>query len=101
MITRYDPEIKQGNRVVAVGRIDGNFLDGECGTVIAIRGSCCVQFDNPIYHGHDGDCKGKPGHCWWCDREHLILIDCDCDEADFDESESVTLTEFIQSFVRG
>lgn len=37
----------------------------------------CVEFLENV-HGHDGNwiyCHGKPGHCWWFEKEYIIKTD--------------------------
>ena len=79
--------LKLGDRVMAVGCIDGLNLDGWYGTVIATKNQTInsewlwytlgIEFDNEIPGGQGHDCfyRGKPGHCRWLatgDRVELL-----------------------------
>ena len=58
---------KVGDRVIGIAETCyGRDIRGLKGTVIIANSDddICVEFDKNIC-GHDGDGKGKAGHCWW------------------------------------
>lgn len=62
-------ELHEGDRVVAIGKVDGIDLSGLEGTVVCVaeKGSYPypygVEFDEPIAEGHSCIGAGKMGHC--------------------------------------
>jgi hypothetical protein len=65
-------KFKIGDRVRAIGEVDGINLAGKTGRVIRVDGKIfqlCVEFDESIPYGHNADSRGKNGHCRW-GREH-------------------------------
>lgn len=85
-----------GDRVMALGCIDGRDLSGMTGTIVDISDEdICIEFDEDI-DGHDCDGLGKPGHCRWTvgdDRVEYI-----CEDSDEDYQESPQLSKFLKSF---
>jgi hypothetical protein len=68
---------KVGDRVKAIEEVDcKDEIINELGTIIFVKETSCnpylVEFDNEI-GGHDGDKRGKFGHCWWCNEDALTL----------------------------
>lgn len=69
-------EFKIGDRVVCGGEVDGHYSTrGECGVVIGDPNSVLIliQFDNLIPNAHDGNGRGRYGHCLWADPNMLQL----------------------------
>lgn len=69
-------EFKIGDRVVCGGEVDGHYSTrGECGVVIGDPNNAAIliQFDNLIPNAHDGDGRGRYGHCLWADPDILQL----------------------------
>lgn len=69
-------EFKIGDRVVCGGEVDGRYSTrGECGVVISGPNcaSILIQFDNLIPNAHDGNGRGRYGHCLWADPDMLQL----------------------------
>lgn len=66
---------KIGDRIIALGKLDDNYLNNKIGTIIYIGSSyCSVEFDEHI-DGHNGhNCDGKYGHCWNCRYDKIKLI---------------------------
>jgi len=58
-------KFKIGDRVEMT--FDGGAPLGAQGTIIYIDfdARLLVEYDNPLPAGHDGDGRGKPGHCRW------------------------------------
>ena len=60
-------ELHEGDRVVAIGKVDGIDLGGLEGTVVRVEAHGCipygVEFDEPIVEGHSCFGSGKMGHC--------------------------------------
>lgn len=86
-----------GDRVMATCTIDGNQLEGQYGTIVAVHPSalnCGVQFDNEILGGHDCDGNGEYGYCWYCDEASLMVIETDTVEYEA----SNELLDFLCSF---
>lgn len=90
-----------GDRVMAIGKIDGNDLDGKYGEVICYHPmgspSIGVQFDEEIENGHKCDGTGKHGHCWYCFSESLTKI-TDEEEDDVQIEESEEFKSFLSTF---
>ena len=65
--------LHEGDRVVALGKVDGIDLSGLEGTVVFVEvGSPCpygVEFDEPIHEGHSCYGVGKSGFCRFGKRE--------------------------------
>ena len=65
--------LHEGDRVVAIGKVDGMDLSGLEGTVVFVEvGSPCpygVEFDEPIHEGHSCYGVGKSGFCRFGKRE--------------------------------
>lgn len=60
------PVFKLGDRVRCLEPHDSKTnIVGKLGTILSLGNTDypCVQFDKSI-GGHDGDRKGKKGHCW-------------------------------------
>lgn len=69
-------EFKIGDRVVCGGEVDGRYSTrGECGVVIGDPNNAAIliQFDNLIPGAHDGNGRGRYGHCLWADPNMLQL----------------------------
>lgn len=69
-------EFKIGDRVVCGGEVDGHYSTrGECGVVIGDpnNDAILIQFDNLIPNAHDGNGRGRYGHCLWADPDMLQL----------------------------
>lgn len=69
-------EFKIGDRVVCGGEVDGHYSTrGECGVVIGDPNNVAIliQFDNLIPNAHDGNGRGRYGHCLWVDPNMLQL----------------------------
>lgn len=85
-----------GDRVMATGVIDDLDLTNKYGTIIHIGGhpriKFGVQFEDMI-GGHDCEGFGEHGYCWYCDEEHLSIID---ESIEFEESGE--LLSFLQGF---
>lgn len=67
---------KIGDRVVCGGEVDGHYSTrGECGVVIGDpnNATILIQFDNLIPNAHDGNGRGRYGHCLWADPNMLQL----------------------------
>lgn len=70
-------KFKVGDRVRAINKVDGADLIGKCGTVVNAKAGFWsdrlgVEFDEPFSGGHDGNGRGKMGHCrfgYVCDFE--------------------------------
>ena len=70
-------KFKVGDRVRAINKVDGVDLIGKCGTVVGVKDGLWsvrlgVEFDEPFPDGHDGNGRGKRGHCrfgYVCDFE--------------------------------
>ena len=70
-------KFKVGDRVRAINKVDGVDLIGKCGTVVGVKDGLLsvrlgVEFDEPFPDGHDGNGRGKRGHCrfgYVCDFE--------------------------------
>ena len=61
-------KFKVGDRVRAINKVDGVDLIGKCGTVVIVKDGLLsvrlgVEFDEPFADGHDGNGRGKSGHC--------------------------------------
>jgi hypothetical protein len=78
-------KFKVGDRVEAVRPCDRrDDVEGKVGTVkdiIECKTPILVEFDEDV-KGHDGlphheghTYEGKKGHCWWCERENLELVE--------------------------
>lgn len=54
-------------RVQCVDSYEGNeYVVGKEGVVIFNDGEdCAVEFDGPFACGHNGDGRGRDGHCWY------------------------------------
>lgn len=66
MAVKYNHDFRVGDRVIAVGAVDGNnSLIGKSGRVIYLLGSSIVsvEFDEPFMGGHNEHGHGKMGHC--------------------------------------
>lgn len=60
-----------GDRVIGIGIIDGNNLNGCIGTVVGYysdddKSLVAVEFDDKIMDGHGCDGQGQHGYCWYC-----------------------------------
>lgn len=69
-------EFKIGDRVVCDGEVDGLYSTrGERGVVIDDPRDACIliQFDNLIPNAHDGNGRGRYGHCLLADPNMLQL----------------------------
>lgn len=69
-----------GDRVIAIGRVDGKDLTGKIGTVIYTNSESsmhelCVEFDDSFLGGHNGNGDGKDGHCRFGLFEEFELYD--------------------------
>ena len=64
-------KFKIGDRVRAIGKVDGEDLKGKCGTVIQTEDfslkcwNIGVEFDEPFECGHDCDGMGRYRCCRW------------------------------------
>lgn len=73
-------KFKVGDRVRAIGKVDGLDLTGKCGRVIRvfsspiIRVDICVEFDEPFWYGHDCQHRGKSGRCRWGEMSEFELL---------------------------
>ena len=76
-------DIKIGQRIVLTKEVEtlnyidknSNFKAGMKGTIIgcARTSGADIEFDDWI-DGHDGNYRGKMGHCWWLPEEILVDI---------------------------
>lgn len=67
---------KIGDRIVCGGEVDGHYSTrGERGVVIddSCNNPILIQFDNLIPNAHDGNGRGRYGHCLWADPNMLQL----------------------------
>lgn len=68
----------EGDRVVAVGKVDGIDLCGLEGTVVFIEAGSPypygVEFDEPIHEGHSCYGVGKSGFCRFGKREDFRAV---------------------------
>lgn len=71
---------KIGDRIVCGGEVDGHYSTrGERGVVIGVFRNApsntpiLIQFDNLIPNAHDGNGRGRYGHCLWADPNMLQL----------------------------
>lgn len=66
-------ELHEGDRVVAIGKVDGIDLGGLEGTVVFVEAGSPypygVEFDEPICEGHSCYGVGKSGFCRFGKRE--------------------------------
>ncbi len=62
-------KFKIGDKV----RCKTGFYKGAVGLIIAAAGSSMlgVEFYEKRGKTHTCEGKGKPGHCWWCDRDDI------------------------------
>jgi hypothetical protein len=45
------------------------------GKIIAVENkSVCVEFFEKITYGHNGEGKGKQGHCWWLCKNDIVKV---------------------------
>ena len=68
--------LEVGDRVEAIGEVDGLTLKGRQGTIIQIDcGSppVLVEFDDAM-DGHTGLGRCKDGHGWWGEHEDFKVI---------------------------
>jgi len=97
-----------GDRVLVMGRIDGNDLTNETGTVIYVddcddcnpKGEILIEFDNEIPNGHDGiKVAGRDRHCWYAgfsegDFDVIEIINEDVAELEMSSELSTFISEF-------
>lgn len=65
---------KIGDRIVCGGEVDGHYSTrGERGVVIddSRNASILIQFDRPIPNAHNGNGRGRNGHCLWVNPDML------------------------------
>ncbi len=72
-------KLKVGDRVRAIGKVDGINLTGKCGRVVSVTDglthNCIgVEFDERFPIGHDCSGKGKIGYCRFGDECDFELI---------------------------
>ena len=81
MAMQYNHNFRVGDRVIAVGAVDGNTgLIGEAGRVIFLMGASTVsvEFDKPFCGGRSENGRGKDGYCR---HSHHSSFDFEPDDA--------------------
>lgn len=67
--------MKNGDRVIVNGIIDGINFHHEKGIIISDRPNLfLIEFDNYM-NGHTGEGDGKDGHCWFVNKKYIKLED--------------------------
>lgn len=94
-------EFKIGDRIVALGDIDGQDMTGRTGTIVCVdngRGyKYGIQFDEHI-HGHDCNGHGEFGYCRYsAPGDELMPMDTEMD-TEINTEQSKELDAFILSY---